>query len=592
MNFLGLITRCKDEFFIKEFTDYYLSQGVDKIFIIDDNSDDKSIYNKINDNRTDIIYENDIINTNYVSKLYNEIRSEFKWIIYCDVDEFITTKRNIKKTIRDELETTFKDVDCIIIPWVFMASGNKEKNPDNILLENYDRWNHNKKHFHSIHKFRCRYNKIEVKCIFKTNKFNNISDHIPLKPINNPIISNSITGENEDILSCFYTNLREENIKNGILLCYHYRIISKENCINKLNTNNWYIENGYTLNDLLKSDYNELIDETLRYKTHCTLIKKYFEKYFINIEHKSYFLGLITRCKDEYHIEEFCNYYLNQGVQKIIILDDKSNNIHIYDKLINNDKIIIYFAKHNSKCHDGNCNTTCTCNRVLVNEIYNSIKTYFEWIIYCDVDEFITTRKNIKKTIRDELETTYSKIDCISIPWIMMSSVNNKNPKSVLETNIYRMNYNNKPMYKCNTKNGNGKFSVQSSGKQIQCKSIFKCDKFDGIHDITNANDHHPCFPKTKYINWVESVNNSKVKLNYINYHKNLNELDIQKSYLLCYHYRIISEEHAILKMNTNDWYIENGYTLKNMIRKDRDVEDNTLRNKSIYMEKINLDQS
>lgn len=42
--FLGLITRCKDEFFIKEFCDYYKSQGVDKIYIIDDDSDDKTIY--------------------------------------------------------------------------------------------------------------------------------------------------------------------------------------------------------------------------------------------------------------------------------------------------------------------------------------------------------------------------------------------------------------------------------------------------------------------------------------------------------------------------------------------------------------------
>lgn len=42
--FLGLFTRCKDEFFIKEFCDYYLSQGIDKIYIIDD---DKTIYNNL-----------------------------------------------------------------------------------------------------------------------------------------------------------------------------------------------------------------------------------------------------------------------------------------------------------------------------------------------------------------------------------------------------------------------------------------------------------------------------------------------------------------------------------------------------------------
>ena len=35
--FLELITRYKYDFFIKEFCDYYLSQGIDKIFVIDDN---------------------------------------------------------------------------------------------------------------------------------------------------------------------------------------------------------------------------------------------------------------------------------------------------------------------------------------------------------------------------------------------------------------------------------------------------------------------------------------------------------------------------------------------------------------------------
>ena len=45
--FLGLIARCKDEFFVKEFCSYYLSQGVDQIHIIDDNSSNKSIYDGI-----------------------------------------------------------------------------------------------------------------------------------------------------------------------------------------------------------------------------------------------------------------------------------------------------------------------------------------------------------------------------------------------------------------------------------------------------------------------------------------------------------------------------------------------------------------
>jgi hypothetical protein len=268
MFFLGLITRCKNEFFIKEFCDYYLSQGVDKIFIIDDDSNDKSIYNNINDNRITIIYEKNIIKNSYANKLYKEIKSNFKWMINCDVDEFITTKKNITNTIKDELNTTFEDIDCIQIPWVMMSCNKREKNPKNILLENIHRWDHNKKHPHKIKKFRCRYDLIETKSIFKTQYFDSISDHKPENPIGKPIVVYSINKIKKKFDSKIkkYKNLREDDIKNGILLCYHYRIISKENCFNKLKNNLWYIQKGYTIDDLMSCDYPEIIDETLKFK--------------------------------------------------------------------------------------------------------------------------------------------------------------------------------------------------------------------------------------------------------------------------------------------------------------------------------------
>ena len=153
MFFLGLITRCKDEFFIKEFCDYYLSQGVDKTFVIDDNSNNKSIYNNIDDNRIEIIYEQNIIKNNYANKLYKQIKSNFKWIIYCDVDEFITTKKNITNTIRDELKTIYKNVDCISIPCVMMSASN-DKNPKSVLKTNIYRINYdNKPEFNCNSKF-------------------------------------------------------------------------------------------------------------------------------------------------------------------------------------------------------------------------------------------------------------------------------------------------------------------------------------------------------------------------------------------------------------------------------------------------------
>ena len=351
----------------------------------------------------------------------------------------------------------------------------------------------------------------------------------------------------------------------------------------------------------MSSDYPEIMDETMKNKSYCNLIKNKLQYIKSN-----YFLGLIVRCKDEYYIEEFCNYYLNQGVEKIFILDDKSNNTNIYNNVMYNSRIHIIYAKHNSKCHDHECSKTCTCNRVLANEIYKSVKDNFEWMIYVDVDEFITTRKNISNTIKEELMTTYNCVDCISIPWIMMSAVNKKNPKSVLETNIYRINYDKKPNYRCKSQYGRGKFSSQSRGTQIQCKCIFRCNKFNGIHDINKPSDHHPVFPNTKNIKWVESVNNSKVHLYFTN-RNNIVEKDINSSYLLCYHYRVISEEHAITKLKTNHWYIENGYTLQHLMRTCKDIHDETLKYKSInqklkfvhitktsgtYIEKLGLKQN
>ena len=231
-SYIGLMTRCKDEYFISEFVEYYLSQGIDHIYIIDDDSDDKSIYEDLLDNnKVNIIYGN--IEDNYVNEVYGDIKDNYEWIIYVDVDEFITTRRNNCKTIRDELSTTFKNVDCIMIPWVMMGCKGIKDSPERILTSNIYRWSHDKKHPNTIHKFRCRYEKIEVKCIFKPKLFDAIWDHHPKKPNRSNLrIVNGIDCS-DSLLSSFIDNLREADIESGFLLCYHYRIISVENCLNK-----------------------------------------------------------------------------------------------------------------------------------------------------------------------------------------------------------------------------------------------------------------------------------------------------------------------------------------------------------------------
>ncbi len=283
IKFLGLLTRCKDEKHIKEFCDYYISQGVDKLYILDDDSDDKSIYNDIkNNDKIEIIYEKKIISKQTASVIYMKIRKDFIWMIYVDVDEFITTKKNIKKTIRDELKTTFNNVDCVRVPWVMMTFNGLKKNPKSLLETNIYRWDHDKKHPHKHWKFGCVYVRTWVKCIFKCDTFKyGLNDHYPYLPpwdkggvfMNDPMNNIKIVGSIHKKIQpsdrqCYW-NLREENIENGYLLCYHYRLKSIEHCKNKINKNIYYLFDralGFTLEDLLDTDYPEIKDETLKNK--------------------------------------------------------------------------------------------------------------------------------------------------------------------------------------------------------------------------------------------------------------------------------------------------------------------------------------
>jgi hypothetical protein len=268
MDFIGLIVRCKDEPYVSEFVNYYIKQGVDMIHILDDNSD-KDIYKDImNNEKVNIIFDDDIINKNSIKNLYKKIKNNYEWLIFVDIDEYITTKKHINKTIKEELKTTFKDCMCVKIPWVMMSCNSIENNPHSLLETNVFRWNHDSRHVNTKtneHKFRCRYDMIEVKCIFKPNFFDDIFDHHPINSNCNTIrIAESIKNT-EHPLDPFYGNLRERDIEEGYLLCYHYRIISVENCLNKIKNNLWY--KNYKLEDLLSTDYSEIIDETLKYKS-------------------------------------------------------------------------------------------------------------------------------------------------------------------------------------------------------------------------------------------------------------------------------------------------------------------------------------
>ena len=268
---LCLITRYLNEPFLDEFVEYYLSEGVDNIFILYDVDSTIPISDNVKKNERIVIHNS----TNFgikqmhdVNVVYSKIREHFTWVIFIDCDEFITCK-NMSLTIREALETVYKDSDCIKIPWVMMSSNGIKKDPPSILQNLTTRWNHDKKHPHPNKwlKGRCRYESIEVKCICRCPVFPTLGLHHPNFISNyNFICVDSVDGKTSP-LNPFYNNLREDSINRAIMLCYHYRIYSNESAKRKLINNKLDGYKGNILNFLLKSDYSEKNDEFMRNKS-------------------------------------------------------------------------------------------------------------------------------------------------------------------------------------------------------------------------------------------------------------------------------------------------------------------------------------
>ena len=279
--FLIVVTRVKNEsMMLKSFIPYYLSQGVDRIFLLDDSSTESYSPEILNNEKVEIkqILPNHRHPewSSVMRCLSPKLRHNTEWVITVDCDEFITTRKNSEKTIRQELIDNFSEVSCIKIPWVMFSRNGRIENPDNVLIDTIWRWNHNLKHTHkySTKKFQCRKSEIEIKCIWKASHYSNMWVHFPYKPT----IDNTICVDGIDKLPALltlgkgttYINLTEEKITRAYFTCNHYRIVSEEHAKQKCNSDSCtlYTEKHEEniLRNALVCDYPEVKDTLLKDK--------------------------------------------------------------------------------------------------------------------------------------------------------------------------------------------------------------------------------------------------------------------------------------------------------------------------------------
>lgn len=271
-NFLLAVCRSlNDNKNIEDFIPYYLNQGVDQIYLLEGESSQKYDLSKYGDR---VIIRSDraakkLYNRQFdLQKIHKELEHECEWLILLDSDDFIHTRKHSKKTIRKELETTFKDADCVLVPRVmFGSSGNiDEVNP---LKQCITRWNHDKKHTHpyGFEEYGCKYDKVEVKCIFRPHKFGLIGDHNPIHPLDKAKIVESVNNNPCELLGT-YSNLREKDIKEGYLLCNHYGTSSlnyvKRKCVSYSLPESYPNSSNKCVKYVMSNDHNEIKDTYLR----------------------------------------------------------------------------------------------------------------------------------------------------------------------------------------------------------------------------------------------------------------------------------------------------------------------------------------
>jgi len=214
---LSVLAMFKNEsMIIKDWIEHYIKEGVNHFYLIDNGSTDNYL-DKIKDRNSYITLTVDgsrlpqDTQAHLYNKIYlDKIKKETKWLIICDIDEYIYA-RNGNKKILDVLNKLPEHVEKIWLPWKFYGSNGHVAHPENIIKS-----------------FTKRQKKVEKnkgfgKCICRTNNLVRINTcgHV-LQLSKNDIYYNS-NGDNLDNYE-----FTDENVNKLNLHLNHYMLLSEE----------------------------------------------------------------------------------------------------------------------------------------------------------------------------------------------------------------------------------------------------------------------------------------------------------------------------------------------------------------------------
>ncbi len=277
---LCLVAIFKNESHIlEEWIEHYLSQGVDKIFLIDNGSTD-SYYSilqpHISTGKVDLVKDTkrhaqvELYNKHFLHKC-----KAYDWVIVCDLDEFIYGRKYCN-SIKDFLNKIHPSFSQVFIPWKMFGSNGydtmEQEQPSSVLSTFTKRINNNDirhNRFRSfIYKGRIKY--IYSKCIVRTKYLLNIGIHHS-ETSNNGYMTSYVSQNNHINTNKDFVEINEDIIENSALHLNHYAIQSLnwfmkvkatrgDNCsVSNDNVRNKEYFKEYNFNDI---DDSELLNIT------------------------------------------------------------------------------------------------------------------------------------------------------------------------------------------------------------------------------------------------------------------------------------------------------------------------------------------
>jgi len=109
---------------LKEWVEHYIKEGVDKFFLINNNSSDNFYEVLLPYINMGVVTLNNDSRNHVQTAIYNDyinVCKQYNWVIVCDLDEFIYARNGFNR-IKDYLHSLPDNVSQVCVPWKMFGS--------------------------------------------------------------------------------------------------------------------------------------------------------------------------------------------------------------------------------------------------------------------------------------------------------------------------------------------------------------------------------------------------------------------------------------------------------------------------------------